>query len=68
MKIKPDFNEDLDLSENLKNLNKQLNKVKLEGQSKKTRWQNIFDGINVFSYKPHYESSIFHQNTQEPPS
>ena len=30
LKIKPDLKEDLDLSENLKNLNKQLNKVKIE--------------------------------------
>ena len=29
MKIEPYFKEDLDLSENLKNLNKQLNKVKM---------------------------------------
>jgi len=29
-KIKPDFRKNLDLSENLKNLNKQLNKVKIE--------------------------------------
>ena len=40
MKIKPDLNEDLDLSENLKNLNKQLNKVKIEG-IKKDKSKNI---------------------------
>ena len=40
MKIEPDFNEDLDLSENLKNLNKQLNKVKIEG-IKKDKSKNI---------------------------
>ncbi len=39
-KIEPDFNEDLDLSENLKNLNKQLNKVKIEG-IKKDKSKNI---------------------------
>ncbi len=40
LKIEPDFNEDLDLSENLKNLNKQLNKVKIEG-IKKDKSKNI---------------------------
>ena len=30
LKINPDFNENLDLSENLKNLNKQLSKVRIE--------------------------------------
>ena len=30
LKINPDFKEDLDLSENLKNLNKQLSKVRIE--------------------------------------
>ncbi len=40
LKIEPDFNEDLDLSENLKNLNKQLSKVKIEG-IKKDKSKNI---------------------------
>ena len=40
MKIEPYFKEDLDLSENLKNLNKQLNKVKIEG-IKKDKNKNI---------------------------
>ena len=40
LKIQPDFKEDLDLSENLKNLNKQLNKVKIEG-IKKDKSKNI---------------------------
>ncbi len=40
LKIKPYFKEDLDLSENLKNLNKQLNKVKIEG-IKKDKSKNI---------------------------
>ena len=35
LKIEPNFNEDLDLSENLKNLNKQLNKVKILSMIKK---------------------------------
>jgi alanyl-tRNA synthetase len=39
-KIKPDYKEDLDLSENLKNLNKQFNKVKIEG-IKKDKSKNI---------------------------
>ena len=34
LKIEPYFKEDLDLSENLKNLNKQLNKEKIEGIKK----------------------------------
>ena len=40
LKVEPDFNEDLDLSENLKNLSKQLNKVKIEG-IKKDKSKNI---------------------------
>ena len=40
LKIEPNFKEDLDLSENLKNLNKQLNKVKIEG-IKKDKSKNI---------------------------
>ena len=40
MKTEPDLKEDLDLSENLKNLNKQLNKVKIEG-IKKDKSKNI---------------------------
>ena len=40
LKIEPYFKEDLDLSENLKNLNKQLNKVKIEG-IKKDKSKNI---------------------------
>ena len=40
MKIEPNYNKDLDLSENLKILNKQLNKVKIEG-IKKDKNRNI---------------------------
>ena len=40
LKIKPDFKEDSDLFENLKNLNKHLNKVKIEG-IKKDKSKNI---------------------------
>ena len=40
LKIQPDYKEDLDLSENLKNLNKQLNKVKIES-IKKDKTKNI---------------------------
>jgi alanyl-tRNA synthetase len=40
LKIKPDYKEDLDLSENLKNLNKQLNKIKIES-IKKNKSKNI---------------------------
>jgi alanyl-tRNA synthetase len=40
LKIDPDYKEDLHLSENLKNLNKQLNKVKIEG-IKKDKSKNI---------------------------
>ncbi len=40
LKIEPYYKEDLDLSENLKNLNKQLNKVKIEG-IKKDKSKNI---------------------------
>ena len=40
MKIEPDYKEDLDLYENLKNLNKQLNKVKIES-IKKIKRKNI---------------------------
>ena len=39
-KIKPDYIENLDLSENLKNLNKQLNKVRIES-IKKDKSKNI---------------------------
>ncbi len=38
--IEPEYKEDLDLLENLKNLNKQLNKVKIEG-IKKDKSKNI---------------------------
>ncbi len=40
LKINPDFKENLDLFENLKNLNKQLNKVKIES-IKKDKNKNI---------------------------
>ena len=40
LKIKPDYKEDLDLVENLKNLNKQLNKVRIES-IKKDKTKNI---------------------------
>ena len=40
LKIKPDYKEDLDLSENLKNLNKQLKKVRIES-IKKDKTKNI---------------------------
>ena len=40
LKIQPDYKEDLDLSENLKNLNKQLNKVRIES-IKKDKTKNI---------------------------
>ena len=40
LKIRPVFKENLDLSENLKNLNKQLNKVKIES-IKKNKSKNI---------------------------
>ena len=40
LKIEPNYKEDFDLSENLKNLNKQLNKVKIEG-IKKDKSKNI---------------------------
>ena len=40
MKINPELKENLDLSENLKNLNKQLNKVRIEN-IKKDKSKNI---------------------------
>ena len=40
LKIQPDYKEDLDLSENLKNLNKQLKKVRIES-IKKDKTKNI---------------------------
>ena len=40
LKINPDFKENLDLSENLKNLNKQLSKVRIE-IIKKDKSKNI---------------------------
>ena len=49
MKIEPDFNEDLDLSENLKNLNKQLSKVKIEG-IKKDKSKNIIKDKKIGIY------------------
>ncbi len=42
-KTKPEYKEDLDLSENLKNLNKQLNKVKIENIKKDKRKNIIKD-------------------------
>ena len=43
MKIKPDYKEDLDLSENLKNLNKQIHKVKIESIKKDKSKNTIKD-------------------------
>ena len=40
LKIKPDYNENLELSENLRNLDRQLNKVKIEN-IKKDKSKNI---------------------------
>ena len=45
-KIKPDYIDNLDLSENLKNLNKQLNKVKIES-IKKDKSKNIINDKKI---------------------
>ncbi len=46
LNIKPDFKEILDLTENLKNLNKQLNKVKIES-IKKDKSKNIIQDKKI---------------------
>ena len=46
MKIEPDYKEDLDFSENLKNFNQQLNKVKIEG-IKKDKSKNIINDKKI---------------------
>jgi len=46
LKIKPDYKENLDLIENLKNLNKQLNKVKIES-IKKDKSKNIIQDKKI---------------------
>ena len=47
-KIKPDYKDNIDLSENLKNLNKQLNRIKIEN-IKKDKSKNIIKDIKVGS-------------------
>ena len=47
-KIKPDYKDDADLSENLKNLNKQLNRIKIEN-IKKDKNKNIIKDKKVGS-------------------
>ena len=46
LKINPDYNDNLDLTENLKNLNKQLNKVKIES-IKKDKSKNIIQDKKI---------------------
>jgi len=46
LKINPDYKENLDLTENLKNLNKQLNKVKIES-IKKDKSKNIIQDKKI---------------------
>ena len=46
LKIKPDYKDNLDLIENLKNLNKQLNKVKIES-IKKDKSKNIIQDKKI---------------------
>ena len=46
LKIKPDYKDNLDLIENLKNLNKQLNKVKIEN-IKKDKSKNIIQDKKI---------------------
>ncbi len=46
LKIKPDYKDNLDLTENLKNLNKQLNKVKIES-IKKDKSKNIIQDKKI---------------------
>ena len=48
LKIEPDFKENFDLSENLKNLDKQLNKVKIEN-IKKDKSKNIIKDKKIGS-------------------
>ena len=48
LKIKPDYRENADLSNNLKSLNKQLNRVKIEN-TKKDKNKNIVKNIKVGS-------------------
>ena len=47
-KIKPDYKDNVDLSENLKNLNKQLNRIKIEN-IKKDKNKNIIKDKKVGS-------------------
>ena len=46
LNIKPDYKDNLDLTENLKNLNKQINKVKIES-IKKDKSKNIMQDKKV---------------------
>lgn len=46
LKINPDYKENLDLTENLKNLNKQLNKAKIES-IKKDKSKNIIEDKKI---------------------
>ena len=46
LKINPDYKDNLDLIENLKNLNKQLNKVKIES-IKKDKSKNIIQDKKI---------------------
>ncbi len=46
LKIKPDYKDNLDLAENLKNLNKQLNKAKIES-IKKDKGKNIIQDKKI---------------------
>ncbi len=46
LKINPDYNDNLDLTENLKNLNKQFNKVKIES-IKKDKSKNIIQDKKI---------------------
>ncbi len=48
LKIKPDYKDNVDLSENLKNLNKQLNRIKIEN-IKKDKNKNIIKDKKVGS-------------------
>ena len=50
LKIKPDYKDNLDLTENLKNLNKQLNKVKIES-IKKDKSKNIIQDKKIGDVK-----------------
>ena len=50
LKINPDYKDNLDLTENLKNLNKQLNKVKIES-IKKDKSKNIIQDKKIGDVK-----------------